>query len=211
MTPREQKLLGRHYPHRREQTKKHRPPFRYEVIDGVPCAWIPLTQGRWTLIEMADFPLVKDYNWFYRKDGGYACRNRLASEGPKGTLIRVHQVICPCDPGFEPDHQNGDGLDNRRSNLRPSTHNQNSKNQKMRNTNTSGFKGIHWIGRANRWCAQITVDGVNHYLGIYKEITDAIAARKEAEAKYFGEFSRKDLNAAVVHGGTIGRDGEVLG
>lgn len=60
------------------------------------------------------------------------------------------------------------------------------KSKRLRKTNTSGVKGVTWNSKNNKWIAQITFRGKNHYLGSFESIEDAAKARKEAEERIFG-------------------------
>lgn len=82
------------------------------------------------------------------------------------------------------DHIDGDGLNNKWSNLRSVSHNLNGKNQKMHTTNTSGVSGVYYRKDSGRWRAKIMVDNKQINLGTFKNKDDAIAARKEAEIKH---------------------------
>lgn len=95
------------------------------------------------------------------------------------------------------DHINGNKLDNRKSNLRICKKKNNPKNCSLYSNNTSGHKGISWIKRLEKWQVNIQVDNNQIYLGIYKDIKQAIKVRKEAEIKYFGEYSR-DYGSEVI-------------
>ena len=85
-------------------------------------------------------------------------------------------------PNHEIDHLNHRPDDNRWCNLREVTHQENSKNQKLRTTNKSGFTGV--LFDKNRWRAEITVSGKNKFLGYYNTIYGAITARKIAEVEH---------------------------
>src|ERR1700674_2277552 len=86
---------------------------------------IKLNRGKETVVDAADAPFLSRWTWLARKDRHtwYAYR----SEG--GKSIHIHQVLCPVPKGFVPDHRNGNGLDNRRSNLRKATLSQNQANR----------------------------------------------------------------------------------
>jgi hypothetical protein len=62
-------------------------------------------------------------------------------------------------------------------------------NKGIISNNTSGATGVIWNKRLNKWQSRITVDKKDIYLGSYNNFEDAVKARKEAEEKYFGEFS----------------------
>ena len=87
------------------------------------------------------------------------------------------------------DHKNRVKGDNRISNLRVATKSQNEQNKDLRSSNTSGKTGVYWSIAAKKWQAYIRFDGKMKYLGIFEDKEDAIAARRVAEAKYFGEFA----------------------
>ena len=61
----------------------------------------------------------------------------------------------------------------------------NCRNQRVRKDNTSGFKGINFDKKKNLWVARISVDKKRIYLGRFKDLSDAIKARKLAEEKYW--------------------------
>ena len=86
--------------------------------------------------------------------------------------------------GYPPeytDHINGDGTDNRRINLRSVTPQENCRNRRLHNNNTSGVAGVMWFPVTNRWRAQIKNKGKNNHLGYFKDFNDAVIARKMAE------------------------------
>ena len=105
-----------------------------------------------------------------------------------GERLLAHRVAFALAYGRHPtdqiDHANGDRSDNRLSNLREVTNQQNAKNQRRRVTNVSGATGVFWHTHAGKWCAQIRSDGRLYSLGLYDELDAAIAARKAAEARF---------------------------
>jgi hypothetical protein len=113
------------------------------------------------------------YAYFYTKDG-----RRI-----------VHRSILGAKPGTLVDHANHDGLDNRRCNIRLATSADNNANRVLQKNNTSGVVGVVWHKHAQRWQAQIKKNRKMHYLGLFKELSDAIAARRSAEQEHFGEFA----------------------
>lgn len=87
-------------------------------------------------------------------------------------------------PPYHADHIDGNPRNNGWANLRAVTAAENSRNQKTPRHNTSGHVGVGWDSKKGRWLAQIMVDHKTKKLGRFKNIEDAIAARKAAEAKY---------------------------
>ena len=112
-----------------------------------------------------------------------------------GKLIKAHRLAWFYMTGDWPpediDHINGDRSDNRWSNLRLASRSENLMNTTVRSDNSSGYKGVGWAKRERLWRAYINIDGKTQSLGYFKELDEAIEARKDAEVKYHGEFARK--------------------
>ena len=115
--------------------------------------------------------------------------------GIGGVMYRAHRVIYLLAYGIDPldkhiDHIRADlPLPNIASNLRLATNAENMRNQRKRTDNTSNVTGICWNKHRQKWQAQIKVHGKQTHLGHFTEFADAVAARKAAEAKHFGEFA----------------------
>lgn len=87
-------------------------------------------------------------------------------------------------PRHDVDHINGNGLDNRWTNIRAVTRLENSQNRKLNSNTTSGFCGVSWNKSKSKWMVQISSNGTKHYLGYYQTLLDAVAARINASIKY---------------------------
>lgn len=107
---------------------------------------IPLTQGRSAIVDDADYEALTAHSWCLSNCSGicYAVRG-CKIEGKHHTVL-MHREIMEAPKGMLVDHINGDGLDNRRCNLRLVTDSQNHFNQRKRKKVTSskqkGFTGI---------------------------------------------------------------------
>ena len=102
-------------------------------------------------------------------------------------MYSVHRLICFMVNGCWPDevdHQDGNGLNNRWSNLRDVSRQVNSCNQRLPSNNTSGQRGVQWYESMNKWVARINIKGKRAYLGAFTDINEAINIRKEAEKRY---------------------------
>ncbi len=142
--------------------------------------------GKYFLIDVEDWDKISMYKWTYIPDSP---SGHVYTKFGKQTIY-LHRFLLNPSLGVEVDHLNGDGLDNRRSNLRLCTRRQNSFNKSKLSTNTSGYTGIGWSKHAEKWRAEIQVDKKNIYLGYYKNIQGAWLARRFAERLYFKEFAR---------------------
>ena len=88
------------------------------------------------------------------------------------------------------DHINGIKDDNRFHNLREATTSQNMFNNKTRSDNTSGYKGVGWHKKANKYVAYISVKGRQLYLGIFETPEEAHEAYKQKSLEIAGQFAR---------------------
>ncbi len=152
---------------------------------------IPLTQGKVALVDDEDYDrLMAMGKWYAHVDKN---KNTIyARRTQNGKTIRMHRIILNIiDDGALVDHENGNGLDNRRKNLRMCTKRQNNLNVTIRKNNTSGFKGVVWQKDRRKWQVQIRIgNGVKKHIGHFVSITEAARAYNEAAIKYHGEFAK---------------------
>lgn len=145
-----------------------------------------------TKIDIEDIEKVKKYKW-YKNARGYV-ENKSKTE-----RLLLHRYIFEEIDGYIIDHINRDKLDNRKSNLRYATKSQNGMNKCIQSNNTSGYTGVYWDKSRNKWLVSIQVNSKQINLGRYNNINEAIEVRKNAELKYFGEFTR-DYNKNIKEG-----------
>ena len=135
------------------------------------------------IIDLEDVDKVRQYKWCL-SNNHVLCRE---------LNIFLHRFLLELnDPNIYIDHINRNGLDNRKENLRLATPQQNCMNRSVQRNNTSEIPGVSWRKDRKKWRAFITINGKQLSLGCYENKEDAINARKEAEIKYFGEFSPKN-------------------
>lgn len=151
---------------------------------------LPLSQGLEALVDDCDYPLISRWKWYAIKAHNtfYAVRNNKV--GP--SRIWMHRAVLKPKPGFITDHINGNGLDNRRSNLRHSTPSQNMWNRRRNKINTSGHKGVYFVPVSRRWRARICVNKKPINLGVFDTIPEAAAAYAAAAKTHFSSFARPE-------------------
>lgn len=139
----------------------------------------------------------RDHSWNMRFGGeicGAVLSHGYRSLNLSGKVMLVHRIIWLWMTGEWPhkqvDHINGVRTDNRWSNLRMATQQQNSANQGLRSNNKSGVKGVSWDKRKKVWVAMITVAGKVKRIGSSRSKEEATAMRRAAEAEYQGAFAR---------------------
>lgn len=154
-------------------------------------ALVELTRGRWSIIDAADAEAVGRYNWQAKKHFNVWYATRWSTSRDPW-LMAIHTLIAQ-RMGLRRtgviDHKNGNGLDNRRLNLRDATVTQNAQNCQRSISNTSGKKGIVWHARDRGWQAMIRVNGKRRYVGRFLTIKEADAALAVARAAAHGEFA----------------------
>jgi len=156
---------------------------------------IKLTQGKVVRVDDEDYEKLNKFKWFAefipRRNGWYAARNARKHEG-RG-LIRMHRAILDAPSGLDVGHLSGDGLDNRKTNLRVCTRAQNICNNRPCKRARSKFKGVFFDNRPgtllNRWTAQITVDGRCTTLGRFPTEEDAARERDAAALLMWGTYA----------------------
>jgi hypothetical protein len=159
-------------------------------------AYVPLTQGYEAVIDAADAPMVEGFNWHAhveRSPDGSArtvYAERADYTAGKRRSIRMHRVISKTPDGLETDHEDGDGLNNRRGNLRPATTTQNKQNRRISPKNKSGVKGVRWREDFGKWQACIKANGTRTSLGSFNCKTAAAIAYAKASEKLHGRFGR---------------------
>ena len=88
-------------------------------------------------------------------------------------------------PDGDLDHKNRVRNDNRLCNLRQVSRTDNCQNISLPSHNKSGHIGVSWIKSHQSWTVYIKVDKKNKWLGYFKDLGEAVAARKAGEAKYY--------------------------
>ena len=152
---------------------------------------IVLTGGFHAIVDNEDYKELNRWKWccLKSKNGIYAKRRKPGPALPY-KLILMHRDILKAKPGQMIDHINGNGLDNRRQNLRFCSPMQNARHKtKLQLNNKSGTTGVSWDKMTRKWRAQISVKRKSEYIGIYKRKYNAIKARKDRANLLFKEFA----------------------
>lgn len=155
---------------------------------------IPLTKGRFAIVDDEDYEKLIQFKWhsmIAMSSREYAVR-RIVIDG-KRTAMCMHREIIEAKKGDEVDHINGDGLDNRKSNLRLCTHQQNISNRKVNKNSKSGYKGVLLMvdkKRLKPWRSHITSKGIRTNIGMYATKEEAARAYNKKAVELFGSFAR---------------------
>ncbi len=162
--------------------------FRY----GYSFHRIPLTRGKYAIVDPDDFLHLSKEKWCASRNRGifYAVRGVKGSNG-KQRNIPMHRLILKVPHNMFVDHINRNGLDNRKANLRPATHAQNSCNRAKRGNRTyaSKYKGVTSRSNSKTYQANIRVNGHPISLGSFDDEVKAAKAYDRAAKKYHREFA----------------------
>lgn len=148
---------------------------------------IPLTNGKSTLVDDENFDMLNAHKWHASKSGHKFYAQSKIWNGEKWKTTMMHRLIMQTPSGFETDHINGDGLDNRRDNLRVATRAQNSVNAGSHRDSILGVKGVS--PERGKYKATIRINGKSKNLGRFHDIGAAIAAYQAAAKEHHGEFA----------------------
>lgn len=171
-------------------------------VNGNILGIVPLTQGQQSIIDLEDVPEIGKNNWQIQKspvkhvDRYYAYRSKYLGmrNGKKvQKTIMMHRIVMGDPKDLDIDHLNGDGLDNRRSNLRAVSNRENCQNR--HHEKTSKYPGVNWDNHFNKWKARISLNNELKHLGLFNTELEAYGAYKRAcieinEGKSFEELTQ---------------------
>jgi hypothetical protein len=144
-----------------------------------------LTRGKVALIDKADLAAVITRRWHAHFDGAYWS---VASHAHP--TLYLHRLLLDAPEDRYVDHINGDGLDNRRVNIRLATNGQNQWNSRKRLGTTSHYKGVHFRKDRDCWYARIKYRQRSYHIGSFESEQDAARAYNAKAVELFGEFAR---------------------
>ena len=145
------------------------------------------------LYDEVDAHKIEPYKWHITKGHGtfYAKRGLPRIEGKRPSPVLMHRVIMDTPKGMLTDHINGNGLDNRRGNLRICSMSENMANRSKTVQNSTGYKGVYNTGdsQLNPYSAKIEKNKKVYCLGHYATPEDAARAYDAKAKELHGEFA----------------------
>ena len=151
---------------------------------------IALTQGFVALVDDADFERASAFKWSASKTKTtvYGIRKVLTPTGRTKSQLLHRFIVGVTNPRINVDHEDHNGLNCQRYNLRPCVRGENNGNQRKTH-GTSEFKGVSWDASRGLWRACITIHNASKYLGRFHDERDAALVYDAAARAAFGEFA----------------------
>lgn len=143
---------------------------------------INLTKGKTVVVDADMYDDLSQHSWHF-------AAHNYAARRINGVITYMHRDLVGAGKGEVVDHKNHNTLDNRLSNLRKCTPSQNSANQRVQKGSVSGYKGVSWTPRDEKWGAKIGYEGKRINLGYFADIDDAARMYNFWAADIFGEFA----------------------
>ena len=161
---------------------------------------IPLTRGLVAIVDDEDCGWLSQWKW--RAGDGrntqYVVRSRPIAALSGRLVYSMHRLILDPPPGLFVDHIDGDGLNNRRANLRAVNRIQNSANVHARRA-ASGYLGVYWNAPSASWQAQIKSAERRITIGYFADPKAAALARDQAARLIHGEFANLNFPEVTDH------------
>jgi hypothetical protein len=157
---------------------------------------IPLTRGRFALVDDEDFELLFRHKWSAEKasksDDIWYAQTHLGR-----SVMRMHEMVMGKIKGTIIHHEDHNGLNNQKHNLKRTTHANNMGHSKKRKTNTSGYKGVSWDKFNSKWNVRVGV-GPSRFVKRFSSLKDAVAAYDAEAVKRWGDFALTNKQLGLV-------------
>lgn len=151
---------------------------------------IPLTKGYVAIVDDEDYNRLMGTSWYALISSNLVYAARRVTDDRGRRIQLMHRLLLGEPDGLQVDHENHNGLDNQRSNLRIATYRQNQGNSRKNKSATSIYKGVYWSTPRSRWDSEITKpDGKKQHLGSFNSEVLAAKAYNESAMTIFGSFA----------------------
>lgn len=157
---------------------------------------IPLGRWKCVIVDNADYGIASVNHWHPHKGRSTFYASRLKYTDGKPKRVYLHrELLGITDPKIQVDHEDGNGLNCQRENLRIASNSQNHQGKMTRPAHfTSRFRGVYWHKQNQNWCAEIKLLRQKKHIGSFTNEVDAARAYDEAAGHFFGEFAQRNFS-----------------
>ena len=152
--------------------------YKIEEYDGEIVAKILLNDGKFAIVDIGNVEWLSQMNWSAIRSKRVTIDDVFYVYNSSYPEISMHRLILGAKKGDICDHINGNGLDNRRSNLRIVSERQNTQNRHIQMS--SSFPGVSWNKYHNKWQTSIRIGNTRKHLGYFNSEKKAFERYKRA-------------------------------
>lgn len=152
---------------------------------------IKLTKGKYAIVDKTTHGVLNGKKWYAQlaRNTIYANRRENKQKDPKQSMVSMHRVVAKAKKGEFVDHINGNGIDNRKANLRICTMSENIANSRKFLTGSSKYKGVCLHTYNKNWIALIKINRKSIHIGCFDDEIDAARAYDQKASELYGEFA----------------------
>jgi hypothetical protein len=169
--------------------------WRESGVDFVKVWLVHKSQRLFASIDYADLDKIRAFpgswvvKWNPTARTFYARANDYGSKGRKRKGVYMHRFLLGVtDPKKQVDHDNHDGLDNRRCNLKVVNRSGNGFNRLgAERGSKSGRRNVYWNEREQQWMVWLVCQGKRYYIGYFDDIDKADTAAKKLRLSLGGK------------------------
>ncbi len=158
-----------------------------------------MIKGHEVLVDDEDLPLIRKYSWHISANHKRHYAHAWGGRAHGRKIISMHRLLMGF-PAQQIDHINGNGLDNRRLNIRLCSKAENLRNRNRR-IGASGFRGVRIVG--SRYVAQIQINGKKYQRCGFRDAESAARAYDEMSKDLHGEFGILNFKYESARGDKI--------
>lgn len=162
----------------------------YLTIVRTMAKEIELSKGLQAIVDDDDYEVISAHKWYAHSD---TRGKTYAATRIMGDLVYMHRLILDSEDDKKIDHINGNGLDNRKENLRATSALENSRNKSKQKNTSSKYKGVTKV--SNGWKAHISINNKDIHIGYFKTEDDAARAYDSRAIEEFGEHAKLNFDA----------------
>lgn len=166
----------------------------------IPLSVRPGRDPLFVEVDDDDFDTLSQVRWFADRKANHTYAARYNCQVKPKKWVMMHRLLIQAPDDMQVDHIDGNGLNNKRANLRLVTMAENAQNARLRKDNKCGFRGVHYDTHIRWWRARIGYGGKFFHLGIFHSAEEAAQAYDDAARTFHGEYARLNFPGETERG-----------